>query len=717
LDERVRDRLVDETRGNPMALLELPRGLTATQLASGFGLLGAQAISGRIEESFVRRLKVLPDSGRRLLLLAAAEPIGDPLLLWRAADRLDIEPTAADALEEAGLLAIGDRVAFRHPLVRSAVYGSATARQRRAVHLALAEATDRQTDPDRRAWHLAGAAAGPDEEVAAELERSAGRAPARGGLAAAAAFLHRAVALTADPAVRVERAIVAGEASLHAGLFDVARSLVTTAETGPLDQVQQARVELLRGQIALFSAPGGDALPLLLSAARQLERVDAGLARDTYLDAWGAALYAGRLSDRGTLLEISRAVGSTPRPDGTLRPSDLLLDSLATLVVDDRATAVPFLEEATRTFAAGPVPGPESLRWGWLTVVPTYVLWDEQATRSLCDRQLRTLRDAGALGRLIFDLGTLNLIALRCGDLADAAAATSERDTIVEATGTVLGPSSAMLLAAFRGREAEARALIESARREAIRLGQGIDLQLSEWMLALLCNGLGHYEEAVTAASNDNPEEMFVSAWATLELLEAAARSDRPDVANTALERILAATAVARTDPARGNEARCRALMSEGRIAEGLCREAIERLSHSRLRPELARARLLYGEWLRREGRRVDAPEQLRTAYDQLASIGMEAFAERARRELLATGEKVRKRTPVTRDELTARERQIAQLAGSGLSDPEIATRLFIRPRTVEYHLGKVFRKLDVNSRKELGRALRAPLSSSFPGL
>jgi hypothetical protein len=340
-------------------------------------------------------------------------------------------------------------------------------------------------------------------------------------------------------------------------------------------------LELLRGQIALFSAPGGDASPLLLSAARQLERVDAGLARDTYLDAWGAALYAGRLSDRGTLFEISRAAGSTPRPGGTPRPSDLLLDSLATLVADGRAAAVPFLEEATRTFADEPVPSPQSLRWGWLTVVPAYVLWDEEATRSLCDRQLRALRDRGALGRLMLDLGTLNLIALRCGDLAGAAAATAERDTIVEATGTVLGPSSAMLLAAFRGREAEARALIESARREAIRLGQGIDLQLSEWMLALLCNGLGHYEEAMTAAlqaSNDNPEEIFVSAWATPELLEAAARSDRPDVAHTALERILAATGVARTDSARGIEARSRALTSEGPTAEGLYREAIERL-------------------------------------------------------------------------------------------------------------------------------------------
>jgi hypothetical protein len=385
LDERVRDRIVAETRGNPLALLELPRGLTATQLAGGFGLLGAQGLSGRIEESIVRQLEALSDDARRLLLLAAAEPLGDPLLLWRAAAKFGIRPAAADDVKAHGILAIGERVTFRHPLGRSAVHRSAAAQERRAVHLALAEATDRDVDPDRHAWHLAAAAEGPDEQVALELARSAERAQARGGLAAAAAFRRRAVELTGDPSRRVDRALAAAEASLQAGGFDLARELLAAAEAGPLDELQHARAELLRGQLALLSTFGSDALPLLLNAARRLERLDANLARDTYLDAWGAALIAGRLSTGGGLLDVSRAARSAPRPDGAPRPSDLLLNSLATLITDGRTAAAAPLAEATRTFAGEQFPTEAGLRWGWLTVVPTYALWDEDSTYAICE--------------------------------------------------------------------------------------------------------------------------------------------------------------------------------------------------------------------------------------------------------------------------------------------------------------------------------------------
>jgi DNA-binding CsgD family transcriptional regulator len=712
LDERVRDEIIEETGGNPLALLELPRGLTATQLASGFGLLGAQALSVRIEESFVRRLNALSDDARRLLLVAAAEPTGDPLLLWRAAEQLEIEPTVADDLDGEGLLAIGDRVTFRHPLVRSAVYGSAARRERRAVHQALAGATDRDVDPDRRAWHLAAAAPGPDEQVAVELERSAGRAEARGGLAAAAAFLQRAVALTSDRRRKVDRALAAAEANLQAGEFDVARSLVSTAETGAIDEAQRARVELLRARITLFSSLGSDALPLLLTAARHLERVDARLARDTYLDAWGAALLAGRLAARGGLLEVSLAARSAPRPDGPPQPSDLLLDSLATLITDGGEAAAPLLEEATRTFVEDPGATEASRRWGWLTVAPTSALWDEKSAYAILARQLDAVRDAGALARLPLDLSTFDLLAVRCGDFASAEEAIAEADALSRATSTAIVSASAMRLAAFRGRD-EAWALIESVRQEASAAGQGVIIELTEWLLALLYNGVGRYRDAVAAAKaagEHRPGEVLVSAWTAIELLEAATRSDNPEVARIALERIVSATAFSRTDSARGILARSRALVSDGATAERSYREAIERLGRSLLRPELARAHLLFGEWLRREGRGVDAREQLRRAFDQLSSIGMEAFAERARGELLATGEKVRKRTAETRDDLTAQERQIAQLASSGLSNPEIATRLFLSPRTVEYHLGKVFPKLGVNSRKELGRALGAPV-------
>jgi DNA-binding CsgD family transcriptional regulator len=718
LDEPVRDRIVTETRGNPLALLELPRGLTATQLAGGFGLPGQQGLPGRIEENFIRRLETLSDDARRLLLVAAAEPVGDPLLLWRAAEHLGIAPTADIRAATAGLLAIGTRVTFRHPLVRSAVYRSAGASERQAAHLALGECTDGEVDPDRRAWHLAGAAAGPDENVALELERSAARAEARGGLAAAAAFLERAVALTGEPARRVDRALAAAEASLQAGAFDVTRGLLATAEVDPRDDLQQARVDLLRGQMALFVSQGEEASPLLLNVAQRLERLDPELARDTYLDAWRAALVTGRQATPGALLDVSRAARSAPQPEGPPRPADLLLDALATLVTDGHAAAVVLLEQAARTFADERFPARESLRWGWLAVAPTFLLWDETRTHAICVRQVDALREAGALARLPYDLATLGIHAVRCGELASAAAAIAEADAVGEATGAGAPRFSLVMLAAFRGREAEARALIESERQADSVLGRGLGVQLTEWTFAVLCNGLGLYQEAVAAlreARDDRPEELIVSAWTAMEMLEAATRSDHPEVARIALERIVTATEFAGSDSALGILARSRALLSEGDHAEGLYQEAIERLGRSRLRPELARAHLLYGEWLRRESRRVDARAQLRVALDQFTSFGMEAFAERARRELQATGEKVRKRTEETRDDLTAQERQIAQLAREGLSNPEIGARLFLSPRTVEYHLSKVFTKLGIRSRGQLANALPSSGAEVMP--
>jgi len=717
LDAQVRDRIIAETRGNPLALLELPRGLTATQLAGGFGLLDAQRLSGRIEDTFLRRLEMLPDEARRLVLVAAADPVGDPLLLWRAAERLGIAPAAAEEAEAQGLLAIDERVTFRHALARSAVYRSAPAQERRAVHRALAEVTEQGIDPDRRAWHLAAAAAGPDEQVAVELERSAVRAQTRGGMAAAAAFLQRAVVLTGDPSRRVERALAAAEAGLQAGVFDVARKLLAAAEAGPLDEFQHARVEVLRGQMALLSTFGSDAVPLLLKAARRLERLDADLARDTYLDAWGAALLAGRLSTGGGLLDVSRAARSVPHSGGPPRPPDVLLNSLATLITEGRAAAAALLEEAMRTFADEQLPSEAIFRWGWLSVVPTYALWDEDTTYAICARQLHAARHAGGLAQLPLHLATFSLLAVRCGDFASAQEAIAEADALAEATGTTFTSHSAMTLAAFRGREAEARASIESVRREAYGLGRGVAVELTEWLFAVLCNGLGRYQEAAAAlaATKDNPEELFVSTWTAMELLEAATRSHNSKLAHIALDRVVAATAFAGTESARGILARSRALVSEDEIAERLYQEAIERLGRTRLRPELARAHLLYGEWLRRENRRVDAREQLRTAHEMLDVIGMEAFAERARGELQATGGTARKRTVETRDDLTAQERQIARLARDGLSNPEIGARIFLSPRTVEWHLRKVFTKLAIHSRHELANALPSSESELAP--
>ena len=709
LDERVRDRIVAETHGNPLALLELPRGLTATQLAGGFGILAAHALRGRIEDSFLRQLNTLSDDAARLSLVAAAEPLGDPALLWRAAERLGIGPAAADASTEAGLLTIGDRVTFRHPLVRSAIYGSAAVQERRAVHLALAEATDRELDPDRRAWHLAAAAAQPDEEVAFELERSAGRAQARGGIAAAAAFLQRAVALTRDPTRRGERALAAAQASLQAGAFDEARGLLATAEAVALDELQRAQIDLLRAQLAFASSRGTEATPLLLAAARRLERLDISLARETYVDAFSAALFGARLNELVGVPEVAQAARVAPRPsDDEPATADLLLDALVALA-DDYDTAVPRCREALQRLSGDDVSPQERLRWLWQGCVVALEVWDDECAYLLSRRSVEIAQETGMLSELALALSARTPVLVFCGELSAAASSVAETQLVQEVTGISSAPYGALLLEAWRGRARETRELIEMTHREANSRREGIGVAISEYARAVLCNGLGQYEEAFVAASSASEHQEVVGEnWGLSELIEPATRTGRTDLATDALDRLARKARATRTDWALGIEARSRALLSEDDRAEGLFHEAIEHLGRTRVRAELARAHLLHGEWLRRKNRRSDARASLRTAHEQFTSMGMEAFAERARNELLATGETVRKRTVETRDDLTAQERHIAQLASDGLSNPEIGARLFLSPRTVEWHLRKVFTKLGIRSRQQLATSLPA---------
>jgi DNA-binding CsgD family transcriptional regulator len=711
LDERVRDQIVSETRGNPLALLELPRGWTPAELAGGFALSDRPGVSGRIEESFVRRLEQLPEDTRLLLLVAAAEPGGDPLLLWLAAERLEIAPAAAGAAESDRLLVIDERVTFRHPLLRSTIYRAAALEERRRVHRALAEATDREVDPDRRAWHLATAAAGPDEQVALELERSAGRARARGGLAAAAAFLQRAVALTREPAQRADRALAAAEASLQAGGFDPALRLLATAEAGPLTELQRGRLDLMRAEASYSESRGSDAPALLLRAAKTLDALDPQLARDTYLDAWSSALFAGKLAGTGSLHHVSREALAALRHTGRPRPSDLLLEGFALAFTDGRAAAAAVLGRAACGFAGSDVSVEEVLRWGWLATAAAVMVWDYDTCLAVATRGVQLARQAGALTVLAVSANVMTQAVVLGGQFGAATLLVGEADSVTEATGTHVAPYGALVLAGLQGRENYASGLIDGTIEAFTAGGQGTAVQYAHWARSLLLNGLGRYQEALVAAqeASDDTPELFVSVWAALELLEAATRSSQPDAAAVALERIIAATSVAPTDWALGIQARSRALQAQGETAERLYREAIDRLSRTRLRPELSRGHLLYGEWLRRAHRRVDAREQLRLAHTMLSDIGMEAFAERARVELQATGETVRKRRVETRDELTPQELQVARLAAGGQTNPEIGARLFLSPRTVEWHLSKVFSKLSAPARSS---ARRCPTSA-----
>jgi DNA-binding CsgD family transcriptional regulator/tetratricopeptide (TPR) repeat protein len=708
LDTAVCDQIVTESHGNPLALVELPRTWNTADLAGGFGLPGSQPVASKIERSYATRLRLLGAETQLIVLAAAAEPLGDPMLLHRAVETLGLDMAAMTPAVDAGLLMIGGRVEFAHPLVRSAAYRAAAAEDCHRVHRALADATDAERDPDRRAWHRARAMPEPGEDIAAELERSASRAQARGGLAAAAAFLQRAVALTANPARRAERALAAAQASLYAGAFDAASGLLAVGEAGAADDYQRARVAMVRGHVAFASGHGSDASPLLLAAAKRLEPFDLALARETYLDAWGAALFAGRMATAGDLLEVSRLARAAPLPTGALRPIDLLLDGLATLITEGHAIAAPKLRQAADAFASGDGAPEENFRWGWLTTVPSNVLWDDETWHAINVRQVSRAREVGALVRLPIDLTAYAILLAWRGDFATAASAIAEADAVTEATRTRLAPFSAMLLAAFRGDEAEAAPLIEATVDGSITGGQGIGVQFARWAGAVLFNGLARYDLALAAAEDatDDRFNLFLAPWALPELIEASVRSRQPELGRAALDRLAEATTAAGSDWALGIEARCRALLSDPADADALYREAIDRLGRTRLRPELARAHLLYGEWLRHEGRRTDAREQLRTAHDMLAAIGMQGFRERARRELVATGEKVRKRSVETRDDLTPQEEQIARLARDGLSNSEIGAQLFISARTVEWHLGKVFGKLGIRSRSGLGTAL-----------
>jgi DNA-binding CsgD family transcriptional regulator len=717
LDERVRDRIVRESRGNPLTLLELADCVASVDLAGGFALPDVMPSVNRIEQTLLRKVEVLPDDSRRLLLLAATESRGDLSLLWRAAGRLGLGPDAAVPAEAAGLIDVSAHIQFSHPLLRAAVYRGASAADRCEAHRVLAEVTELDADADHRVWHQAHAADAPNEEVAADLERSAGLAAARGGVAAAAAFLGRATELTPDPARRTQRALEAARANAQAAGFEHATSMLATADAGPIDELLHARVEVTRAQIAFAQGSCDEASQLLLAVARTLERRDVGLARETYLDALRAAMCAGHLAKGLSVFELAHAVRAAPAPPQAHK-GDMLLNALVARLLDGDVAAVQLSKRAIQAFCDQGCSIQDRLRLLWLTSVTAADLWDDERWDNFSARRVAIAREAGAISELPAALTSRAYVQLFAGKLAEASSLVREAQTVAGAAGANLVPYGAIGLAAWQGREDLFHLVIDAAIDDAVVRGEGVGVTVTHWASALLFNGLCRYDDALAAALElaKHPRALVPSGWVSTELIEAAVRSGATELATDVLERLSETTGVSGTDWALGVEARSRALVSDRDAAEPLYREAIERLDGTLIRVDLARSRLLYGEWLRREGRRVDAREQLHQAHNTFATIGMEAFAERARRELSAAGEKVPKRSVEKQGRLTQQEEQIARLARNGLSNPEIGTQLFISGRTVEWHLRNAFGKLGISSRKQLRMALsegKLPLAST----
>ncbi|MGC5311804.1 AAA family ATPase [Micromonospora zamorensis] len=698
VDAQVQDRIVAETRGNPLALVELPRGLSPAELAFGFGRRSATPLVGRVEEGFQRRIAALPADSRRLVLTAAMEPVGDVPLLWRALTRLGVGAAAAAAAEEAGLVELGTRVRLRHPLVRSASRRCAEPAELRAVHRALAEVTDAEQDPDRRAWHRAHAAVGPDEEVAAELERSAGRALARGGRAAAAAFLERAAELSADSTARCRRVLAAAQARFAAGATDQVAGLLAAAELGSLDPVQLAEVERLRARVAFALHSGRAAVPPLLEAARRLEALDPAAARKTYLSAVGAALNAGRFGG-DDLRFVARA--ARRGPEGA-EPAGLLLAAFTTWSLDGQAAAVPLFARALDAVTVE-----TDVDLAWLVGLVLHEVWDDAAFQTLTEQAVSFARETGRLSLLPSALTFRATALIFAGRFADASELLEEAEALAYAAGPSPHPATAVILAAHSGREEPAVELIDALAEEAATGGMGWLLSVAGYSKAVLFNGLGNYPAALDAAQRATEhDDPAVQQWALGELVEAAARSGAHAAAARARDRLAERTSLAATDWAIGTQALADALAGPDAEADERYRTAIDRLASTQLGLQLARARLLYGEWLRRSNRRVDARTQLRSAYEAFSTMGAEAFAQRAGRELAATGETVRKRAVGVPEELTPQETQIARLGAAGRTNPEIGAVLFLSPRTVEWHLRKIFTKLGISSRRELRTAI-----------
>lgn len=709
LDGAILDRIVAEARGNPLALLETPKDIASFH---------TENVRAGIEEHYRTLIAGLPDDTRMLLCVAAAEPVGDPALLSRALAHLDLKPTVMTPAYDLGLIAIDTRVRFHHPLARSVAYRSATIEQRRFAHAALAAVTDPTVDPDRRAWHRALAADSLDEQVASDLERSAGRALQRGGTASAAAFLARAAELTPDPAVRTGRALAAAEAHREIASFGNARRLLATADLGPLTDLQRARSAQLKTRLTFASARAdGDADALVAAVtqfaavAGQLEALDPTLATEAYLEALSAAMYVGRTA-AGLAADVAATAHAALAKRQPQTPLDLVTHALAERLALGPVDAMPAMRRALDALKTAARDGSRGWFWRAFPVVHESLIhetWDD-GWRDFSAHAAQLATDSGALALLPPALLSRAGAAVERGELTAASSLVAEANDLAIAIDYTPLKYYRIIVSAWRGDEAEATRLATAALESGRARGEGRVIGLAYYATVVLNNGLGRYAEARSAAhSACEYDDLGFHGELLVEAIESAVRADDRGFAEQVFDRLQARTSAAGSPRALAALARSRALLSDGEQAEALYLESIERFEATSQRIRLARARLLYGEWLRRNGPATVAREPLRLAHQELVQMGSMAFAERARRELLAAGQKTRKQPTAAGDELSPQEHQIAELAGQGLTNQEIAGQLFISAHTVEWHLRKVFTKLGIRSRRDLRKRLNQP--------
>ena len=709
LDQRVARRIVAEAAGNPLAVLEFADELTPEELLGAASLARPLRSGGRLEKLFLSRVTALPQDARTLLLVAAADTSGDISVTWRAAERLGFSPEAAMVPGTERLLALAPRVQFHHPMMRSAAYHAARARERRRAHQALADVIDPARDPDARAWHLAEAATGLDEQVAAELERSADRARCRGGWASDAAFLERSAELTPDTGRRARRRLEAARAMHLAGEPAAARVMLEQAMPDLAEPLAAGKARRLEGLIADATGDPTETPAILLDAARMIAPHDRRLARDTLLQAVWMAHRAGRFGVG--MAEALRAADATPRLEGSpATVGDLLLDGLAALAGHRDEAGVRLLRRAVGSLT-GDQPIPDDILAIFMVVCfAALALYDDAAWHDLNRRWVAQARERGAVTALLLALTFRAFDDVAEGRLEDAEAAVTEGRALGVATGdrvqvNALADAELQVLV-WRGREAAARAAGAEVLRSCADKGDALTMRVAHGALAVLELSLGNYEPALRHGLGAFEDELVATRDSEVDLVEAAVRCGDRDTAAGVLQAFSPRVLASGTDYALGELARCRALLAADDRAEPEYRRAIEHLQCCRIAPQLARTQLLYGEWLRRRRRRRDARDQLRTAFGTFDAMGMDAFADRARSELRATGERVSKRTVGSPGALTAQETQIARLAAEGATNKEIAAQLFISTHTVDYHLVKVFRKLDITSRAQLVHAL-----------